>query len=135
MDRPTTDPPRERLRTPPAERFAGDTHLFRIEETLAQLRGEEHPTRHGHRQKALFHRGPVTTLVFDFDEGGMLAEHTTPGLVTIHGLQGHLQVKAEGETHDLHPGHILILRPGIPHDVHAVAPGAMLLTVHLEQDR
>lgn len=135
MDEPITDPPRDRLRTPPAERFAGDTHLFRIDETLATLRSEEHPSRHGHRQKALFHRGSVTTLVFDFDKGGTLAEHSTPGLVTIHGLEGHLQVTAEGETHDLHPGHILIFRPGIPHDVHALEAGAMLLTVHLEQDR
>lgn len=135
MTEPITDPPPDRLRPPPVDRFAGDLHLFRIQDVLADLRAEEHPPRHGHRQKALFHRGPVTTLLFSFEAGGTLAEHTTPGLVTIQGMEGHLTVTAEGETHDLHPGHILILRPGVPHDVHAVSDGAMLLTVHLDQDR
>jgi quercetin dioxygenase-like cupin family protein len=76
----------DRLRTPPAQRFAGDTHVFSLTETLEKLRAEEHTSRHGHRQITLLHRPSVTQVLFSFDPGGSLDQHSAPGLVTIHVL-------------------------------------------------
>lgn len=123
----------DRLRTPPSERFAGTRHLFSLSDALAELRAEDHPARDGHRQVTLFHRGPVTQVLFAFEPGGRLAEHTAPGLVTIHGLEGHLAVSADGEEHQVAAGDILILDPDVPHDVRASKASAMLLTVHLQK--
>ena len=124
----------DRLRTPPVERFAGAKHLFSLPDALEQLRSEDHPARSGHRQVTLFHRGPVTEVLFAFEEGGRLDEHSTPGLVTIHALEGRLEVAAEGVDHQLGAGSILILDPDVPHDVHALERSAMLLTVHLQKE-
>lgn len=124
-------PEGERLRPPPSERFAGSHHRFSLPQVLAELRKESHPARNGHRQIALFHRGGVTQIAFSFDPDGYLAEHSAPGLVTIHTLEGHLVVNAEGKAHDMKPGDILVLDPDVPHDVLALEASAMLLTVRL----
>ena len=123
----------DRLRTPPVDRFAGPKHLFSLGAALKRLRAEDHPPRDGHRQVTIFHRAPVTTVLFSFESGGYLAEHSAPGLVTIHALEGRLEVAAEGVDHELEPGSILILDPSVPHDVRASERSAMLLTVHLQK--
>jgi len=122
----------ERLRARPSERFAGTQHLFSLPDALARLRAEDHPARNGHRQITLFRRGVLTHVAFSFDADGHLAEHSAEGLVTIHVLEGRLVVTAEGDSHDMKPGDVLILDTGVPHDVRALEPSAMLLTVCLE---
>lgn len=124
---------RDRLRTPPVERFAGRRHQFSLSEVLAELRAEDHPAREGHRQVTLLQRGPVTQVLFSFESGGRLERHSAPGLVTIHVLAGHLQVEADGREHALPADHVLILDPDVPHDVRATERSAMLLTVHLQK--
>jgi quercetin dioxygenase-like cupin family protein len=123
----------DRLRTPPAERFAGPKHLFSLPAALEQLRAEDHPARDGHRQVTIFQRAPVTQVLFSFEPEGRFQEHSAPGLVTIHALEGRLVVSAEGEANELGPGSVLILDPEVPHDVRALEPSAMLLTVHLQK--
>jgi quercetin dioxygenase-like cupin family protein len=123
----------DRLRTPPTERFAGARHLFSLSEALEELRAEDHPARDGHRQVTLFHRGSVTQVLFSFEPGGRLEEHSTPGLVTIHALEGRVEIEAEGVLHSLPAGSVLILDPNVPHDVRAIELSAMLLTVHLQK--
>lgn len=122
--------PEDRLRPPPAERFAGDSHLFNLQEALAALRAEPHEAQNGHRQITILHRPPVAHVLFSFDEGGRLDRHSTPGLVTIHALEGHLLVSVEGDEHSLTAGNLLILDSNVPHDVHAQTESAMLLTIH-----
>lgn len=121
----------ERLRTPPLERFAGSSHLLSLGDALAELRAESHPARDGHRQITLFHRAPVTQVLFSFEAGGRIDQHSASGLVTIHVLEGRLSVEADGADHDLHASDVLVLDPDIPHDVRAPESAAMLLTVHL----
>jgi quercetin dioxygenase-like cupin family protein len=125
-------PEADRLRTPPTERFAGTRHLLSLPEVLAELRREPHPARNGHRQITLFRRGPVAHVAFAFDAGGHLDQHSASGLVTIQALEGSLVVTADGADYHMEAGHVLILDAGVPHDVRALAPSSMLLTVCLE---
>ena len=122
-----------RLRTPPAERFAGQSHLFSLSDALEALRAEDHPPRSGHRQITLLHRPPVTQVLFSFEGGGHLDEHSTHGLVTIHVLEGKLSIRADETDHELHAGDVLVLDADVPHDVRATEEAAMLLTVHMAQ--
>ena len=125
----------ERLREPPRERFAGRSHRFSLDQALAELRAEDHPARHGHRQITLFHRAPVTQMLFSFDADGSLDKHSAPGLVTIHVLEGRLNVQADHVDNALSAGDVLILDPDLPHDVRAVdGRAAMLLTVTMKRD-
>ena len=121
-----------RLRSAPVERFAGQSHVLNLEAVLKQLRAEAHPGRDGHRQITIFHRAPVTKVLFAFDAEGQLANHSAHGLVSIHVLEGRLMVLADGHDHELTAGQILILNPDVAHDVRAFEASAMLLTVTME---
>lgn len=127
--------PDDRLREPPVQRFAGDSHQLDLHQVLADLRAEEHEGRHGHRQITVFRRAPVTHVLFAFEAGGRLDQHSTSGLVTIHVLEGRMNVRAEGKDHELAAGGVLILSPEVAHDVHALEASGMLLSVHLESAR
>lgn len=129
---PAEDSDAERLRPPPSERFAGSSHHLSLRRALADLRAETKEARNGHRQITLFHRSPVTQVLFSFEPGGHLDEHSAHGLVAIHVIEGQLQVRAEGTEHSIAAGELLVLEPDVPHDVRSAGDAAMLLTVHLE---
>jgi quercetin dioxygenase-like cupin family protein len=133
MESDTTPTP-DRLRTAPVDRFAGSAHAFDLHAALSELRTEGHPARDGHRQVTILRQPPITHVLFAFDDGGVLAKHTTNGTVTIHSLEGRLRVQVDGDEFELTAGQLLCLEPGVPHDVHALEPSAMLLTVHLQHD-
>lgn len=124
-----------RLRSQPKERFAGNSHLFDLNDALTQLRAEAHPAAHGgHRQITLFHRAPVTQALFAFAPHGELADHSASGLVTIHALEGSLTVKAAEAVYELATGMIAVINPQVRHSVCAGEAGAaMLLTVCVEK--
>lgn len=135
MDEQSQGQQYERLRATPLERFAGESHNFDLGAMLNELRIEAHSGQNGHRQMTIFRRLPVTQVLFDFEPGGELANHSAHGLVTIHVLEGRLMVQANGHDHELSAGHVLILNPDVRHDVRAREASAMLLTVHMEDEK
>lgn len=125
----TTNPTRPRSH--PNERFAAPQHLLDLTQSIEKLRAEAREGQHGHRQMTLFHRAPVTLVLFAFEKDGELADHAANGLVTIQVLDGALAVQAEEQNHELRSGNALVLDPNVRHSVRALEPSAMLLTVHL----
>jgi len=122
----------ERLRRAPVERFAGTEHVYDLTEIAGQLRAEPHPATDGHRQMTIAHHGPVALVLFDFEADGRLVDHVADGLVTIHVLAGHVQVKTAQGDHELGAGTLLVLSPGVAHDLHANVPSQVLLAVHIQ---
>jgi quercetin dioxygenase-like cupin family protein len=120
-----------RLRRPPAERFAGREHVFNLPTMAGTLWHEDHPGADGHKQITLFHEGDVALVLFDFIAGGVLADHEADGYVTIHTVAGELEVATSETIHQLPAGALLVLAPGVRHDVTARVTSQMLLTVHL----
>ena len=102
---------------------------------LSELRAEAHPAQNGHRQMTIFHRVPVAKVLFAFEAGGELTDHSAHGLVMIHVLEGRMMVQADGHDHELGVGQLLSLNPEVPHDVRAPEDSAMLLTVHMEDEK
>ena len=121
-----------RLRQRPSERFAGASHLIDLGAALRDLRAEVPGTQRGHRQIALLKHRTMTQVLFSFDPGSALPDHVTHGLVTIHVLEGLLRVHADGQTHALSEGYVLVLNPDVAHSVRATERSAMLLTVQLD---
>ena len=121
-----------RLRRAPVERFAGPEHFYNLPEIAEELRAEPHPATNGHRQITIAHHGPVALVLFDFEADGRLVDHVADGLVTIHALEGHVQVKTEEGERELSTGTVLVLSPGVTHDLRAIVPSQVLLTVHME---
>jgi len=121
-----------RLRRHPEERFRAPQHEIDLEQAAAELAAEPVAAPHRHRQKTLYRHAGLTLALFLFDEGAGLAEHKADGVVTIQVLQGRLKVSSEGQDHHLSPGQLLVLAPGVRHDVFAEQSSRTLLTVSRE---
>ena len=72
-------------------------------------------------------RCPVA--LFDFEAGGRLTDHQADAQVTILALTGVLEVSTRAQTHRVPKGSLLVLDPGVRHDVFAPEKSQMLLTV------
>src|SRR6476660_7019727 len=107
----STESGSDRLRTHPQERFSPSHQKIDLNQATAELRGESRPSPGGHRQKTLYKHGGATIALFHFDAGGRMADHRTAGTVSIHALEGRLQIKTSEETHDLTAGQIVVLAP------------------------
>src|SRR5690242_7161402 len=132
---PTVSTSKDRLRPPPAERFAGPEHRLDLGTALEALRREPHEGTEKHRQISLFHKGPLRIVLFALETGGGLPAHRAPGFVVIHTLRGRLSVKTLNETHDLPTGQMVMLDPEVVHDVTATEESDMLLTIAIKIGR
>lgn len=121
----------ERLRPHPEERFYPPQHQIDLNETAARLLAEPLPSSRNHRQETLYKHGAMTVALFVFERGAQMPQHVAEGVVTVHVLQGRLRMSTEGRVHDLPAGQVLVMAPGVRHDVQAVEPTRMLLTVCL----
>lgn len=68
-------------------------------------------------------------VVFAFDAGQELTEHTAAVPVLLTALSGHLRITADGRTVDLRPGGLIHLATRAPHAVYAVEPSLLALTM------
>ena len=119
-----------RPREHPDVRFAPEQHAIDLRAAAGEL--ARTPGRHGHRQKAIYRHGRLTVALFTFDAGASLPDHVAAGVVTINVLDGLLRVSAGGVERALPAGNLLVLAPGVRHDVYAEQPSTMLLQVCLE---
>jgi quercetin dioxygenase-like cupin family protein len=126
------DESHDHSRTPPRERFVGTEHLFDLDAEAERLLAESEGPRDGHRQITLFRGGGVSILLFAFEPGGRLRDHAADGYVSVLTLSGEVVMTTAEQEHRMPSGHLLVLRPGIRHDVRAEVASRMLLTVRLD---
>src|SRR5690554_6874449 len=114
----TTDktPPPDRLRARPAERFADDEQIVDLGECYETLLGENHKAVDGHRQYAISRHDSLTVILFHFNKGSRIPDHTVRGAVTIHVLDGELEVETATQKHVLKADQLLVLKGGVGHD-------------------
>ncbi len=124
--------PEDRLRERPSERFAGSEHFFNLVAETEKLRNEPGGTKKRHRQITLFRGGGMSLVLFDFDAGGGLSDHATDGFVTVHVLDGESRMTTAGHEYPMPAGSLLVLTPGVKHDIVAVTPSRVLLSVRLD---
>jgi quercetin dioxygenase-like cupin family protein len=124
--------PRNLERTPPRDRFVGAEHLFDLDAEAVRLHGEPAGSRNGHRQVTLFSAGGVSIVLFDFEAGGSLKDHGAGGYVTVHVLSGEIRMATAEQLYRMPIGSLLVLRPGVKHDVRAETASRVLLTVRLD---
>ena len=71
----------------------------------------------------------VRVVMFSFDVGQELTEHTAAMPVLLQVLEGRLGITADGRTEDLVPGGLMHLDARVPHAVFAHRPSLLLLTM------
>lgn len=68
-------------------------------------------------------------VLFGFDAGQELTEHTSPHHAIVQILSGRCEWKLGGETRELGAGDLLHMPPHLPHAVKALERFSMLLTL------
>jgi quercetin dioxygenase-like cupin family protein len=68
-------------------------------------------------------------VLFSFDEGQELTEHTAAVPILLQVLDGRLRVGADGRHVELGPGGLVHIGSRVPHEVLALEPARMLLTM------
>ena len=71
----------------------------------------------------------VRLVLFAFDQGEELSEHTAAMPVLLQALDGRFDITAAGRTVTLVPGGVIHLGTRTPHAVVALEPGRLLLTM------
>ena len=82
-----------------------------------------------HRAEILIKTDTIRVVLITMLEGGEMHEHTAPGPITIHALEGTIEVSVEGEPHSLSSGELISLAPGVKHAVRGVTDGSFLITI------
>lgn len=68
-------------------------------------------------------------VLFSFDEGQELTEHTAAVPILLQVLDGRLRVGADGEHVELNPGGLVHIGSRVPHEILALEPSRMALTM------
>jgi quercetin dioxygenase-like cupin family protein len=68
-------------------------------------------------------------VLFAFDAGQELTEHTAAVPILLQVLDGSLRVGADGEHVELRPGGLVHIGSRVPHEILALEPSRMVLTM------
>lgn len=95
---------------------------------LVQPLGDQLPTQ---TTTALFKSQQLELIRLVLMAGKAFPPHQVPGEITIHCIEGKVDVTARGESHVLGPGQMLFLESGVPHGVLAIEDSSALVTIVL----
>jgi quercetin dioxygenase-like cupin family protein len=87
------------------------------------------PSAAGIASRTLLKAGGGKAVLFAFDAGQELTEHTNPNHALIHVLEGELKLTLAGQPVVLRAGELLHLSPQLPHAVYAERATTFLLTL------
>jgi quercetin dioxygenase-like cupin family protein len=96
---------------------------------LASLHAEIEVPSNGILSRTVHEDERITLVLFGFDTGQELSEHTSSRAALIEVLEGTAEITLDGETHDAGPGTWLAMPPGMRHAIRATSPMRMALTL------
>lgn len=97
--------------------------------TVVALTQETQFTAHGIVSRLLFRTSTIRVVLFGFDQGQELTEHTSSFHALVQILSGGCEFSVAGQTHQLRAGDLLYMPPHAPHAVKATERFSMLLTL------
>jgi quercetin dioxygenase-like cupin family protein len=104
---------------------AGDDQLREVTDVAHLVQVQEDSTV----SRTVLKAEGVRVVLFAFDAGQVLTEHTAAMPVLLQTLDGHLRITADGRTVDLRPGDLVHLTTRLPHSVEAVIASRLMLTM------
>jgi quercetin dioxygenase-like cupin family protein len=114
--------------TPVHRLLAGDVLAFDLSEEIQLVRGEL-AAGHARIARTLVKEGPLRLTLVGLSPGGAMHEHEAGGPVTIHVLDGELELKAGGETRSYRAGAVIALDQRVRHAVSSSIGALFLLTL------
>jgi quercetin dioxygenase-like cupin family protein len=94
-----------------------------------ELRAEEAYQRDGHTARTLIREPAVRIVLIVMRAGAKIAQHRTQDTASISAITGTVRFGLPARTMELSPGRLLVIPPGLAHDVEAVGDSAFLLTL------
>ncbi|MCC7076906.1 MAG: cupin domain-containing protein [Acidimicrobiia bacterium] len=88
----------------------------------------------GTLSRTLYKDDDMKVVVFAFDSGEELSEHTSSSPAVIQVLRGHLRLTLDGEVVEAASGSWVHMTAGLRHAVRAAEPTVMLLTLLRDGD-
>lgn len=108
--------------------MAGTTDLT-TSLALTHLMADVPVTASSTTSRVVVNNPAVRVVVFAFDTGELLTEHTSPRAVVVHLLDGAMRFTVGDEEHSLVPGDVVYLAPGERHALVAEAPSHLSLVM------
>jgi quercetin dioxygenase-like cupin family protein len=96
---------------------------------LATLRGGDAYTTADHTAYTIAKQSGMRVVLIALKPGGRMNEHHAHAPITLHGLQGNLNLTLGDQTVRLTPGVLVTVAQGMPHSVEAIDESAFLLTI------
>ncbi|MEZ4520511.1 MAG: cupin domain-containing protein [Thermomicrobiales bacterium] len=100
---------------------------FRLQDEIARF--EPGDSSSGRRAQTLIKTDRLRVVLVTMNAGAELQEHSAPGPITIHALEGAFDVQIGQETRNLGAGELISIQENVRHAVQATADGAFLLTI------
>jgi quercetin dioxygenase-like cupin family protein len=94
-----------------------------------ELRSEEAYRLDGHTARTLVREPTMRIVLIVIRAGATIVQHRAEDTASIHAITGHVRLSLATRTVDLPAGRVLVIAPGLAHDVEAVADSAFLLTL------
>lgn len=89
------------------------------------------PRLSGEKTHALFKSNDLEVIRLVLRAGKSLPSHKVPGELTIHCIEGRLDVAVQGRSQVLKAGQLIFLAGGAPHSVRALEDASALVTIAL----
>jgi quercetin dioxygenase-like cupin family protein len=94
-----------------------------------ELRVEEQYARSGHMARTLTRASDQRTVLMVMKSGARIAEHQADGTASIQVLAGRVRFGLPSRTVEMTSGELLVLAPGLRHQVEASEDSTLLLTL------
>lgn len=102
---------------------------FDLARTARELRELDAYRKEGQTARTLTRSSDLRTVLVALQAGRSISEHRANVTTTVHTLSGHIRLQLPERTVELPTGCLLVLDPGLAHDVHADADSTFLLTL------
>jgi quercetin dioxygenase-like cupin family protein len=109
--------------------LSGDVLVFDLDAERELAADPSLLGRSGKSARTLLKSGPLRVTMIVLAPGGELAEHSAEGPITVQPLRGAIRFTAQGTGHDLKPGQVIALGPGVRHQVSSDAGSTFLVTM------
>jgi quercetin dioxygenase-like cupin family protein len=82
-----------------------------------------------HRAEILVKSDTLRVVLVTALSGGTLHDHSAPGPITIHVVEGSFALTVDGQRQVITADEVAVLAPGVDHAVECVDDGSFLLTI------
>lgn len=113
---------------------AAEGARFDLGAIAAELRDLDAYAREGQTARTLTRSADLRTVLVVIRAGNSISEHHTDVSTTVHTLAGRLTLQLPDREVDLPQGCLLVMGPGLAHDVHAEVDSTFLLTLGWPED-